>query len=101
MRLVYDSKCDFDRLFHSRVFLVTVHEPICSDSGDLKEALYGSFLPIPSDDSFPLDPPESHSAQAAPGAVVVRKEPVIINKGRKRTKLRITNDGDRPVQVRP
>lgn len=83
-----------------RVFLVTVHDPICTDSGDLNEALYGSFLPIPSEDLFPLDDPELYSAKNAPGAVVVKNEAIIINKGRPRTRLRVTNNGDRPIQVR-
>jgi urease len=79
---------------------VTVHDPICTDSGNLTNALYGSFLPIPSDERFPLDPEELYSPQNAAGAVVCRGEPIRINRGRKRVKLRVTNTGDRPVQVR-
>jgi urease len=33
--------------------LVTVHDPICTDDGDLELALYGSFLPVPTKDKFP------------------------------------------------
>jgi urease gamma subunit len=82
-----------------RVFLVTVHDPICTDSGSLSEALYGSFLPHPSEDSFPLEEPALYSSNNAPGAVVVRREPIRINQGRLRTRLRVTNNGDRPIQV--
>jgi urease len=32
-----------------RVFLVTVHDPICTEFGNLADALYGSFLPVPSE----------------------------------------------------
>ena len=81
------------------MFLVTVHDPICTESGDLAAALYGSFLPIPSESLFPLEPPEAYGRNSAPGAVVVRKESLVINKGRERTKLRVTNNGDRPIQV--
>jgi hypothetical protein len=84
--------------FH-RVFLVTVHDPICTDSGSLSEALYGSFLPHPSEDSFPLEEPALYSSNNAPGAAVVRREPIKINQGRMRTRLRVTNNGDRPIQV--
>ncbi|KAG9089401.1 hypothetical protein FRC06_001567, partial [Ceratobasidium sp. 370] len=85
--------------FPDGVFLVTVHNPICSDSGNLSIALYGSFLPIPSDEQFPLEEPSLYAASAAPGAVVVRREPIVINAGRERIRLRVTNSGDRPVQV--
>ena len=38
--------------------LVTVHSPITLDFGDLKSALYGSFLPIPLNDVFYPSPAE-------------------------------------------
>jgi urease len=31
---------------------VIIRNPICTDTGDLELALYGSFLPIPSMESF-------------------------------------------------
>ncbi|KAL7271612.1 Urease [Rhizina undulata] len=40
--------------FPDGTYLVTVHEPISTDDGNLEIALYGSFLPIPSNDLFPL-----------------------------------------------
>ncbi|KAF9468200.1 urease [Collybia nuda] len=85
--------------FHDGVFLVTVHDPICTESGNLEAALYGSFLPIPSDDLFPLSDPFEYSPENAPGAVIASKELIMINKGRERVKLRVTNNGDRPIQV--
>ncbi|ELU39581.1 urease [Rhizoctonia solani AG-1 IA] len=85
--------------FPDGVFLVTVHNPICSDSGDLAIALYGSFLPIPSEDTFELENSSLYANDAAPGAVIVRREPIVINQGRDRIRLKVTNKGDRPIQV--
>ncbi|KAG8930751.1 Urease [Tulasnella sp. 418] len=86
--------------FIDGVFLVTVHDPICTDSGNLKEALYGSFLPIPDESIFPLDGVERYSRSSGPGFVVTQKEsPIAINAGRERVQIRVTNSGDRPIQV--
>ncbi|THH27870.1 hypothetical protein EUX98_g6329 [Antrodiella citrinella] len=85
--------------FVDGVFLVTVHDPICTDDGNLHNALYGSFLPVPNDDMFP-DVDASESARhTLPGAIIVKDERIIINKGRQRIKLRVTNNGDRPIQI--
>ncbi|EON98322.1 putative urease protein [Phaeoacremonium minimum UCRPA7] len=85
--------------FPSGTYLVTVHNPISSDDGDLARALYGSFLPIPDKDAFPLPAAEAYEATAQPGAVVVVKGTVVLNEGRKRVKLKVTSKGDRPIQV--
>jgi hypothetical protein len=82
------------------VFLVTVHEPICTVDGNMENALYGSFLPLPSLDLFPADDPAAYAHDHAPGAMILKKENIVINKGRERVRLRVTNNGDRPVQVR-
>ncbi|KAK1220516.1 Urease [Marasmius sp. AFHP31] len=90
--------------FHDGVFLVTVHDPICTDDGDITAALYGSFLPIPAElQLFPIpDPLPPHKV---PGAVVLaspsptKTNTIRINHNRPRTRLRITNNGDRPIQV--
>lgn len=80
------------------VFLVTVHDPICTDSGNIHAALYGSFLPAPADRHFELPEPESLSD--IPGAIVVKRDsPIILNEGRARVQLKVTNTGDRPIQV--
>jgi len=90
--------------FPDGVFLVTVHDPICSASVDdnLTLALYGSFLPLPADGVFPKgsDEPVGLSDEELPGALVLRKEMIRINEGRERVKLKVTNTGDRPIQVR-
>ncbi|KAJ8508727.1 hypothetical protein ONZ45_g9016 [Pleurotus djamor] len=85
--------------FPDGMFLVTVHHPICTDSGDLEAALYGSFLPIPSDDKFPDVDEEDYTPDKVPGAVIAKKERILINEGRERIRLRVTNNGDRPIQV--
>lgn len=82
------------------MFLVTVHEPIASAHGDLSLALYGSFLPIPSEGTFG-DGMEEVKREDVPGAMTLRKEPIKINVGRKRVKVKVTNLGDRPIQVSP
>ncbi|GJE96565.1 urease [Phanerochaete sordida] len=85
--------------FTDGVFLVTVHDPICTEDGDLAAALYGSFLPIPPADAFPHIDASDFAREKAPGAVVLRREPITLNAGRKRIKLKVTNNGDRPVQI--
>lgn len=88
--------------FPTGTYLVTVHNPIGSDDGDLARALYGSFLPIPSQDLFPLPPAEAYQPDtSAPGAVVALKSaaPIELNQNRRRLRLRVTSRGDRPIQV--
>ncbi|KAK3336080.1 putative urease [Cercophora scortea] len=85
--------------FTSGTYLVTVHNPISSDDGDLARALYGSFLPIPAADAFPMPEAAAYEAAKQPGALVCVKGTVAINDGRKRIKLKVTSKGDRPIQV--
>jgi len=80
--------------------LVTVHNPIKLDYGNLEDALYGSFLPVPSNDRFPnhlnvvgIPPGKIFSPIGEEGGDIVlnsQSEPVLIA---------VTNTGDRPVQV--
>ena len=65
----------------------------------MSKALAGSFFPIPSTEMFPLPEAMEYSAEKQPGAVVVESEIIILNKGRKRYRLKVTNRGDRPIQV--
>lgn len=88
--------------FPTGTYLVTVHNPIGSDDGDLARALYGSFLPIPSQDLFPLPHAGAYDPEtSAPGAVVALKSaaPIELNQNRRRLRLRVTSRGDRPIQV--
>ncbi|TGZ83561.1 urease [Ascodesmis nigricans] len=90
--------------FLDGTYLVTIHNPISSDDGDLDAALYGSFFPIPSDSLFPPieENAELLSPVKQPGAVVAVKGSagvIKLSEGRKRRRLKVTNVGDRPVQV--
>ncbi|GAA6042193.1 hypothetical protein JCM8097_005009 [Rhodosporidiobolus ruineniae] len=86
--------------FPDGVFLVTVHDPIASSGNDLdlSLALYSSFLPIPPAGTFPPEV-ESEEEYVRPGALVLRKEPIRLNEGRERCRVKVTNTGDRPIQV--
>ena len=87
--------------FPSGTYLVTVHHPISSDDGDLEKAMYGSFLPVPKTDLFPLPDPADLEPQKMPGAVVtVKTGKVIVHADRRRMKLKVVSKGDRPIQVR-
>jgi len=86
--------------FPDGTYLVTIHHPICTENGDLNKALYGSFLPVPSQDLFPLHDEGVWAAERQPGAVVAVKGRCTLNPGRKCKQLKVTNKGDRPIQVR-
>ena len=74
--------------------LVTVHHPVADADGDLSLALYGSFLPVPDLSAFPPmdDVP-------VPGEEFPASGEIELNAGREAVALRVTNLGDRPVQV--
>ncbi|MBN8525930.1 MAG: urease subunit gamma [Planctomycetes bacterium] len=74
--------------------LVTVHDPICREHGDLSLALHGSFLPVPSTDAFPALPDD-----LAPGAIETAPGEIELNPGRTPIELLVTNLADRPIQV--
>ncbi|KAI7907525.1 urea amidohydrolase alpha subunit [Cokeromyces recurvatus] len=82
-------------------YLVTVHDPICTENGNLEMALYGSFFPIPSKDKFPpISSEEDYmDKKRAPGAIIVKSGKIELNAGRKRLSLAVTNYGDRPIQI--
>ncbi|KAF7191064.1 Urease [Pseudocercospora fuligena] len=91
--------------FRNGTYLVTIHNPIATDDGNLERALYGSFLPVPAVDKFPWPPAEgleAWSAERMPGAVVAVKGEsgrIKLNEGRRRIKVKVTSKGDRPIQV--
>ena len=87
--------------FTTGTYLVTVHHPVSTDDGDLEKALYGAFLPIPSNDLFPLSDPAEYEPTKLPGAIIpVKQGNIVLHEGRKRIKLKVTSKGDRPIQVR-
>src|SRR5882724_7907062 len=75
--------------------LVTIHHPITREDGDLKLALYGSFLPVPELTAFGDDP----SPPAPPGAFDIAPGEITLNADRPAITLRVINLGDRPIQV--
>lgn len=94
------TEIQIEGTFPTGTYLVTVHHPISTLDGDLARALYGSFLPIPENDLFPIPDDEVYRAERMPGAVVVVKEGKIkLTEGRKRKRLVVTSRGDRPIQV--
>jgi urease subunit gamma/beta len=74
--------------------LVTVHDPIALEDGDLTLALHGSFLPIPDLAVFGRTLPALPSGQidVVPGHIELYA-------GRARTIIDVTSRGDRPIQV--
>ncbi|PQP92923.1 urease isoform X2 [Prunus yedoensis var. nudiflora] len=74
--------------------LITIHDPISSDNGNLELALKHSFLPVPSLDKFP-----EMEDNKIPGEVIFGGGAIELNPGRKAIVLKVVNTGDRPVQV--
>lgn len=74
--------------------LVTVHQPICRESGDPALALYGSGLTYEACAQNP-----DNTVAERPGEVCVAEEAIILNADRTIIQLSVTNMGDRPVQV--
>jgi urease subunit gamma/beta len=76
--------------------LVTVHDPVCSETGDPLLALHGSGL----DPARRLAPKIAGGAgDFSPGAVETEDAPIVLNAGRDTISLEVVNMGDRPVQV--
>jgi urease subunit gamma/beta len=82
--------------FEDGTKLVTVHDPIAFEDGDLALALYGSFLPVPDRSAFASAP---RTAALPPGHVEVAAGTIALYEGRDRITLPITSRGDRPIQV--
>lgn len=86
--------------------MVTIHQPISTESGDLASALYGSFIPldeakrnIEARISREQHPVQAPSFIVAGSLVPASDVPIVLNASRERCVLRVTNDGDRPIQV--
>ena len=74
--------------------LITVHNPICSETGDMELALYGSGLRY-----SPTVSLEENASAAVPGELMLQEDPIELNAGRPTTTLEVLNTGDRPIQV--
>jgi urease subunit gamma/beta len=82
--------------FEDGTKLVTVHDPIALEDGDLALALYGSFLPLPALSVFGAPPP----VLAVPGGhIEVAAGHIELYAGRRRADIAVTSRGDRPIQV--
>jgi urease subunit gamma/beta len=75
--------------------LVTIHDPIVAEHGNLELALYGSFLPVP---NVRLNR-DATSATGVPGEIFTSPGAIVANEGRATATLDVTNTGDRPIQV--
>ena len=74
--------------------LVTVHNPIVAEHGNLELALYGSFLPMP-EVGVKANTTDGHR----PGEILNAPGEIVANEGRTTMTLDVTNNGDRPIQV--
>jgi urease subunit gamma/beta len=88
--------------------LVTVHNPIVAEHGNLELALYGSFLPVPANVRLTtsakapaVEKPDATTAADAikPGEITCAPGEIAANEGRRTAQLAVTNRGDRPIQV--
>ncbi len=73
--------------------LVVVRAPITAATGDLKLALFGSFLPVPDAKLFAKD------AAATAGLVTTPDAMLVLNEGRPTVTLDATNTDTRPIQI--
>ncbi|MCP3943429.1 MAG: urease subunit gamma [Desulfobacteraceae bacterium] len=73
--------------------LVTIHQPICNDSGDPKLALHGSGL------KRAHGVTKVEKREFSPGEYCLQNTGIQINEGRISLLLKVINKGDRPVQV--
>jgi len=74
--------------------LVTIHNPIVAEHGNLELALYGSFLPAPKNVGLKPD-----ATKTTPGEITCAPGEIAANEGRRTATLAVTNRGDRPIQV--
>ncbi|RYR35419.1 hypothetical protein Ahy_A10g050566 isoform B [Arachis hypogaea] len=81
--------------FRDGTKLITVHDPVACENGNLEKALFGSFLPVPSLDKFP----DNEEDDRIPGEIICRGGSLVLNPGRKAVLLKVVNKGDRPIQV--
>lgn len=87
--------------FRTGTHLVTIDQPITTDDGDLELAMYGSCMDPPSQDLFPEVDVRDFAHKKMSGCIIAAKSGnITLSKERKRIRLKVTNKGDRPVQVR-
>ncbi|XP_010320991.2 urease isoform X1 [Solanum lycopersicum] len=74
--------------------LITIHDPIACENGNLDLALHGSFLPVPPLEKFPVI-----EDSKIPGQMCFGGGLIVLNPQREAVILKVTNTGDRPIQV--
>ncbi|OVA15399.1 Urease [Macleaya cordata] len=74
--------------------LITVHDAIASENGNLELALHGSFLPVPTPDKF-----SETEDDRVPGEFSFATGNIMLNTGRRAVILKVVNTADRPVQI--
>eukprot|EP01135_Chromosphaera_perkinsii_P002397 Nk52_evm3s223 gene=Nk52_evmTU3s223 len=82
--------------------LVTVHNPLSLEDGNLALALHGSFLPVPTLDVFHTQSASNQQigdSPELPGEFFPGEGKIAINSGRECVKLTVQNKDDRPIQV--
>ena len=86
--------------FRTGTHLVTIDQPITTDDGDLELAMYGSCIDPPGQGLFPRVKVADFAHEKMPGCIIaVEGSKIALSKDRKRIRLKVTNKGDRPVQV--
>lgn len=94
------TQLQIEGTFATGTHLITLENPISSDEGDIKMALYGSFLPAPSNDLFPDINESDYEPMKMPGAIRLSdRGDIVLTPGRKRIQLKVTNRGSRAVHV--
>jgi urease subunit gamma/beta len=81
--------------------LVTVHHPIAAERGNMELALYGSFLPVYGAQT-PVPVPGSDpngTVFSRAGEILPTDGQIVLNEGRESVQVKVTNKGDRPIQV--
>jgi len=84
--------------------LVTVHDPICLETGDIAMALYGSGLDTASAESarsrrLTRETKTMEAPVSTPGEIVAAEGEIDLQSGRETVEIDVTNTGDRPIQV--
>ena len=84
--------------------LVTVHHPIAAEHGNMELALYGSFLPAPAKRGLTPVPvrgsdPNGMVLAGSAGEILAADGEILLNEGREPVQVKVTNRGDRPIQV--
>jgi urease gamma subunit len=86
--------------FRDGTKLLTIHNPIGAEDGDLALALEGSFLPVPDLSVFKNNAEKEEETTMCPGQVIVSDSlgDIEINCERELIEIPVTNTGDRPIQ---